>query len=57
MNKLICILRIRMLTPLKDESNEFKNGDKKISLVAITETYLKQDENLKQAVGHRDGEK
>lgn len=36
-----------MLTPLNDESNEFKNGDKKISLVAITETYLKQGENLK----------
>ena len=35
MNKLICILRVRMLTPLIEGSNEFKNEDRKISLVDI----------------------
>ena len=35
MNKLICILRVRMLTPLNEGSKEFKNKDRKISLVDI----------------------
>ena len=47
MNKLICILRLRMLTPLNEESNEFKNEDRKINLVDIIEVFLKQHENLK----------